>query len=186
MFISANSVSYSLISFGQVGISVIAWVACVAFAKKFSVRSGIIGGFVWSVLTLGQALGNGLGMLGNAQPFAEFSFGVFVPLLIESLVLLVLVFTLNKPFLSLVHIEEQNIEKESDYADKISSIKSRYHLTPREAEVFEMLAYGRNARYIESKLCISSNTVKTHMRNIYIKTGARNHQELLSIIENED
>jgi DNA-binding CsgD family transcriptional regulator len=186
MFISASSISYSLIGFGQIGTSIIAWVACVSLAKKFRVRSGIIGGFVWSVLTLGQALGNGLGMLGNAQPFAEFSFGVFVPLLIESLILLVLVFTLNKPFLSLVHIEEQNIEKESDYAGKISSIKSRFHLTPREAEVFEMLAYGRNARHIESKLCISSNTVKTHIRNIYIKTGANNHQELLSIIESED
>jgi DNA-binding CsgD family transcriptional regulator len=186
LFISAYSISYSLIGFGHTGIVVIGWVACVALAKKSNVRPGIVGGFVWSALTLGQVLGNSLGVLRNIRLFAEFSFDVLVPLLMEILIILILLFTVNKPFLSLVHIEELNIEKESDYADRITAAKNRYRLTPREAEVFEMLAYGRNARYIENKLCISSNTVKTHMRNIYIKTGAGNHQELLSIIENED
>ena len=183
LLVSEYTISYSLIGFGQISLSVIGWMACVAFAKKSSVRPGIIGGFVWSVLTLGQVLGTVLGVLSKTQTYAELSFSVIIPLFIEICVILVLLLTVNKPFLSLIHIEEQNIEKASDYANRISAVKEQYRLTPREMEIFEMLAYGRNSRYIESKLNISPNTVKTHIRNIYIKTGSANHQELLSIIE---
>jgi len=185
MFISNYTISYSLIGFGQICISVIGWVACVAFAKKASVRPGIIGGFVWAVLTLGQVTGTVLGAVRDVQLLPELSFAVVIPLLIEICVLLVLVLTVNKPFLSLIHTEEQSMEKASDYANRIASVKGRYHLTSREAEVFEMLAYGRTARSIENKLNISMSTVKTHIRNIYIKMGINSHQELLSIIESE-
>jgi len=61
----------------------------------------------------------------------------------------------------------------------------KYGLTPRECEVFELLAYGRNARYIEENLGVSSNTVKTHVRNVYNKLGVSSHQELLSLVASE-
>lgn len=57
------------------------------------------------------------------------------------------------------------------------------NLTPREVEVFELLARGRNASYIMNELNITRNTAKAHTAHIYLKLGIHSHQELLSLIE---
>lgn len=56
-------------------------------------------------------------------------------------------------------------------------------LSPREREVFGMLAHGRNVEYISTALFISSNTAKTHKYRIYRKLSVNTHQELLDRIE---
>lgn len=59
----------------------------------------------------------------------------------------------------------------------------KYHLTPREREVLGMLAHGRNAPYIQEKLVLSRNTIKTHVQNIYAKLGVHSQQELIDSVE---
>lgn len=56
-------------------------------------------------------------------------------------------------------------------------------LTPREEEVFDLLARGRNARYIMDALHVTRNTAKAHIAHIYAKVGVHSHQELLSLVE---
>lgn len=56
-------------------------------------------------------------------------------------------------------------------------------LSPREREVFSLLAHGRNAEYISNALFISGNTAKTHKYRIYRKLGVNTHQELLDKVE---
>ena len=46
-----------------------------------------------------------------------------------------------------------------------------------------MLAKGRNRPYICSELTISTETAKTHIKNVYRKTGVHSHQELLDMVE---
>ncbi len=58
-----------------------------------------------------------------------------------------------------------------------------YDLTDREQEIFELLARGRNIRYIEKELMVSYNTVKTHVSHIYAKLGVHSHQELINLVE---
>ncbi|MCL2889375.1 MAG: helix-turn-helix transcriptional regulator [Eggerthellaceae bacterium] len=58
-----------------------------------------------------------------------------------------------------------------------------YRLSPREAEIFLLIAKGRNAEYVQQKLFISTHTVKTHIANIYHKLGVHSSQEMLSLIE---
>ncbi|MEI3230565.1 MAG: helix-turn-helix transcriptional regulator [Gordonibacter pamelaeae] len=55
--------------------------------------------------------------------------------------------------------------------------------TPREAEVFAMLARGRDRAYIEEALVVSRNTVKAHVKHVYAKLGIHSHQELLDLVE---
>ena len=62
-------------------------------------------------------------------------------------------------------------------------IANAYSLTAREKEIFELLARGRNGRFIREKLFISQSTVKTHVRNIYAKLDIHSHQELIDLIE---
>lgn len=56
-------------------------------------------------------------------------------------------------------------------------------LTPRESEIVRLLARGRNAPYIQEKLVLSRNTVKTHVANIYAKAGVHSQQDLIDAVE---
>jgi DNA-binding CsgD family transcriptional regulator len=58
-----------------------------------------------------------------------------------------------------------------------------HSLTPREAEILELLARGRNGRAICDKLVLSRNTVKTHVRNIYAKLDVHSQQEIIDLVE---
>jgi len=50
-------------------------------------------------------------------------------------------------------------------------------LSQREVEVLHLLAAGKSNREIADALCISLNTVATHVRNILTKTGTANRTE---------
>lgn len=62
-------------------------------------------------------------------------------------------------------------------------LSEKYSLSPRQKEVFFLLAKGRNVKYITEKLVLSTPTVKSHVYNIYQKMGVHSHQELLNIVE---
>lgn len=59
----------------------------------------------------------------------------------------------------------------------------RFRLTPRELEVCKLLARGRSYRYIEEKLVLSRNTVKSHIKNIYAKLDVHSQQALIDTCE---
>jgi DNA-binding NarL/FixJ family response regulator len=51
-------------------------------------------------------------------------------------------------------------------------------LTPREQDVFQLLAQGASNRQIAEALTITENTVKTHVRNILEKLELHNRSEV--------
>jgi DNA-binding CsgD family transcriptional regulator len=53
-------------------------------------------------------------------------------------------------------------------------------LTPREAEVLQLLASGKTNREIAAALVLSLPTVERHIANIYAKIGARNRSDATS------
>lgn len=57
-----------------------------------------------------------------------------------------------------------------------------HKLTPRETDVFVLLAQGRDVAHIESALYITRNTVKTHVRHIYEKLAVHTQQELIDLV----
>ncbi|MEP6713234.1 MAG: response regulator transcription factor [Ferruginibacter sp.] len=46
---------------------------------------------------------------------------------------------------------------------------NRYNLTERELEVLQLLAKGHSTKAIADKLKIAFNTVRSHLKNIYVK-----------------
>lgn len=54
-------------------------------------------------------------------------------------------------------------------------------LTPREHDVMALVALGRDNSEIAHDLVLSTNTVKSHLRNIMRKVGAVNRTELISL-----
>ena len=53
------------------------------------------------------------------------------------------------------------------------------HLTRREAEVLQLLAYGHSTKEIACTLCISYETVKRHQKNMYSKLGVHSKIDAL-------
>ncbi|MEG0990938.1 MAG: LuxR C-terminal-related transcriptional regulator, partial [Gordonibacter sp.] len=52
-------------------------------------------------------------------------------------------------------------------------------LTPRELEILKLLNMGMTRKEISETLCISVNTAKKHLANIYSKLGANTREEVL-------
>lgn len=55
-------------------------------------------------------------------------------------------------------------------------------LTRREREIAALLIKGKTYRTIANELHVSENTVKTHVKNIYSKTGVNNRAELINLL----
>lgn len=69
---------------------------------------------------------------------------------------------------------------------RVAQVAARCKLSPREQEVLAIWATGHTGAYIEKRLFISKNTVKTHLNHIYAKTNTSNREELLQLLESVD
>lgn len=58
-------------------------------------------------------------------------------------------------------------------------------LTPRERDVFELMAQGRSATFIGEELFVSTNTVRKHIAHVYEKLQVHSKQELLTLVQQE-
>lgn len=76
------------------------------------------------------------------------------------------------------------IEGEGDAA-ALARIASEHGLSQRETDVLGLLVKGRDIHRIAEALFISTNTVRTHTRNIYRKLGIHSRQELLDMLDAE-
>lgn len=72
---------------------------------------------------------------------------------------------------------------ESPWRTACRAIAKWYQLSPRETEIFMLVAKGRNADYIQQALTISTHTAKTHIANIYHKLDVHSMQEVLDLVE---
>ena len=61
---------------------------------------------------------------------------------------------------------------------RTTAVEGAELLTPREAEVLELLTDGRTNAQIAQRLTIGIETVRTHARNIYRKLGISSRREL--------
>lgn len=71
-------------------------------------------------------------------------------------------------------------------ADTCVAMARRYALSPRETEVFVLLAQGRTRAFIQDELVLSGSTVKTHVSHIYAKMGVHDRQEMMDLVWADD
>ncbi|MHC5061271.1 MAG: response regulator transcription factor [Planctomycetota bacterium] len=55
-----------------------------------------------------------------------------------------------------------------------SYLQRRYHMTPRELQIAQLICQGLGNEEIANKLNIKHGTVKTHIRNLYRKLWVHN------------
>ena len=85
--------------------------------------------------------------------------------------------------LSILEQGEKSEGAKGAWKKKCLAICERFDLSPRETEVFLLLAKGRNAEHIHNELYISVYTAKTHGYRIYRKLNIHSQQELIDMVE---
>ncbi len=79
-------------------------------------------------------------------------------------------------------VGERQSAPEADLIETCSRTARRYDLTRREEDVLLMRLQGAALKDVEESLCISHNTVKSHVRHIYAKLGVSNLEEAHEIV----
>jgi DNA-binding CsgD family transcriptional regulator len=64
----------------------------------------------------------------------------------------------------------------------LSGIAECYDLTPAETRTIEQLMHGGNVAEVAMALKVSENTVKSHLQNIFTKTGTSRQADLLRVV----
>ena len=66
--------------------------------------------------------------------------------------------------------------------ERCQEVAAAHALSPRETEVFMLLAQGRTCSFVQEELVLAESTVKTHMSHIYAKLGVSGRQEMMDLI----
>lgn len=66
--------------------------------------------------------------------------------------------------------------------ERCAALSDVHGLSPREREVFELLAQGKRPSAIERELVIANGTLKSHTRRIYQKLGIHSKKELQNMV----
>ncbi len=67
-------------------------------------------------------------------------------------------------------------------ADRCNALSTQAKLSPREDEIFRLLAQGKSNAAIEKELFIASGTLKAHIQHIYVKLGIHSRKELAALV----
>jgi len=85
----------------------------------------------------------------------------------------------------LLRIDEMTLEiKEKNDCSRFSEEKIKeFDLSERETEVLKLISRGYKNSEIAEKLFVSQNTIKTHIKNIYVKLDVKNRVEALKRVD---
>ena len=139
-----------------------------------SVLPPVLLALVFQVFLQGSPL---LGNMLNAIPLSARCIAAL------ALTSLLLVYLVGSDFHRLRHSRTEEREQISEQLEVICrDISDRWKLSKREHEVLLLLSRGHSSIYIGKNLFISENTARTHIRNIYRKTGVTTREGLLDLI----
>jgi DNA-binding CsgD family transcriptional regulator len=138
--------------------------------------------------TAGWAVGSALSPYYSTGPF-QTTFGVVLAFVI----IVVLVYVLSGEHVSRITDLSTSALPAEAGAGEGPRLKSRlalavnadHELSQREMEVIEMFAQGRSANWIADTLLVSTSTVRSHIRAVYVKLGVHSRQELLDFLGKE-
>jgi DNA-binding CsgD family transcriptional regulator len=179
-----------ILSLGVSCFDIFFWYVLIATAARNP--HGAISVFAWGngVSCFGLILGAFLGRLTNTYTLSDPAMVVLITgALIWAFATYIIItlkrFSFDATIRNLVpDTAPVSLERDFKYLNQsCTCFAERYGLTPRETEVFLLLARGRSGRYIKDALVISFNTVKVHVQHIYAKLGIHTHQELIDLLE---
>ena len=182
-----NVIGTAVHQFGYQYFYIVLWALWPVLASRGSVPTGWVVGWGLLCIQLGQFVGSvaaaiALTFVQSDLGLAMVSAGVIFAILIIAL------FAMgsgsaNTGWGFVKPMEEADAA--SDFEKAGTRLARRCRLSPREIEVFFLLAKGRNRAYIREELVIGDETVKSHIKSIYRKADVHSQQELIDLLERE-
>lgn len=180
----ANSLLYS----GSSLFDLVAWYVIIAIASRNHL--GAVSVFSWgmAMIALGVVAGANIGRLLDGGIFGNVAVEMLFVCVVLAFMAYIIYLVSHQRFAEAIEevtpLERiEVIAEQPAFEANCAIVAQRYDLTARELDVLALLARGRNGHYIQEKLCISYNTVKTHVFHIYSKLGVHTQQEIIDLVE---
>lgn len=179
----------NLLSSGTGLFEILMYFVLVALASKNNSNALVVLTWGTAMASLGTIIGANFGRLANQYYHVDYGMiSIISSCIVFGLVVYILATQRNFSFGETISRIEPAAplspsERSADFEQRCRMLSSTHGLTAREDEIFVMLAQGRNARFIQEKLVVSYNTVKTHVSHIYAKLDVHTHQELIDLVE---
>ncbi|MDR3308208.1 MAG: helix-turn-helix transcriptional regulator [Coriobacteriales bacterium] len=146
-------------------------IECIRTVSTPYFRVAGVSNTVYSLLTLAWA---------HIVAGFEFATSTFVMVVVYLLFLIVMGIFMRSHFIS-GSVFWSQASRENNAA--LDAFSERWHLSPRESEVFELLMAGKKRSEIEEACALSEGTVKTHISNIYKKLDIHSKREMFQLFE---
>lgn len=183
---SSAGVGMAAASVARTAVFAYIWVlACESLPHP--TRAAFVFACGWGTFTLAQTLSTKLGLW--AAQAGGLGFGAYTLLVVGSLVGLVLINTLPQakanpsPQGPSAPPVSTSLEVPDLYERGCERLARAHDLTPRKAQVLLPLVRGRSNPSIAASLTVGAETVRTHVRHIYQKTGIHSREELMNTVE---
>ncbi|WP_281655058.1 LuxR family transcriptional regulator [Eggerthella sinensis] len=173
---------YSLNGAAFQSVNLVFWPIALYASHRFGqpLRILAISNGLW---TLGPALGIGIGTVLGAAGWATS----------QSTVLLTIVSVMVVVISYLYLFSESDADFLADslpprrrmFRERCMNVADRFDLTPREREVMQLIATGKDMPAMQEILVLSKSTVSTHREHLYQKMDIHSKQELIALIDAE-
>ena len=195
-----------LVCVGTALFEVVVWMVTVVIVRSCSQQT-LAAAAARLVTVVGHLAGAALGMLAEAWAQVDAAAPEAFSLVIVFAYVVMLVYLFNDPVAKLplttgrLATAPKRPNPEAGRAATISAaavasteptweqrcvaIAREHGLTPRETQVLEQLARGRDLAFMEEKFVLSRNTVKMHIKHVYEKLGVHSKQEVIDLVEAE-
>ena len=173
-----------LAAFGFIdGIWTLIWAVLIDYARTRREHPAVIPGIGRSLYTLFFFLG---AFTMRTAGVTELTPSLLLCFLVAIMVALVLCLDAKTPGMEAVFSElvrvDAPVEEHASLDGRCVELGRARGLSDREVEIIALVAKGRSGTYVAEALCISPNTVKSHMRRIYEKLDIHSKQELMSLL----
>ena len=167
-------------------VSILMMVLCIQLSQRHRVGLGIVYGFFAAGTYLAQILGGFLGQVvaGSDYP-RQFQVIAIIVLLLWGLSVIGLLAMWRMRLIARTAASDEPATADP-VATRCAALSHAHGLTPRETEVLELIGRGRDANAIAEILCLSRNTVRTHIQRLYADLNVHTRQELIDLLEQTD
>lgn len=178
-------VGFAVHQMGYQYFYIIIWALWAVLARKLNTSVARFASLSMMAIMAGQLIGSVIGAQLITAATDRYAVAIIAACSVF-VILLVALFAFESPFpgsdWGVFHplMQDDSAPKFKRSLEKLSEMRG---LSPREKQVFELLAKGRNCSFISTQLVISEETTKTHIKRIYRKFEVHSQQALLDMIE---
>ncbi len=176
------SVLYSLNGASFQAVNLVFWPIAIYASHRLGepLRILVVVNGMWTLgPAIGIAAGTAMGAFGLATPEAV--------VLLTAAVVLVMVFSYTYLFseADADFLADSLPQRRRMFRERCAAVADRFELTPREREVMQLIATGKDMAAMQEILVLSKSTVSTHREHVYHKMGIHSKQELIALIDAE-